>query len=57
MKRQFMRTTMALLVVSVLAGVLRAQQTVTVPAELVSYPDLIIYNGKIVTMDDATLAI
>ena len=56
MKRQFMRTAMAVLFVFVLAGVLHAQQTVTVPAELVSYPDLIIYNGKIVTMDDATLS-
>ena len=33
----------------------RGQQTVTVPTELVSYPDLIVYNGKIVTMDDASL--
>src|SRR5512140_2905647 len=56
MNRQFMRTAMALLFVTVFAGALRAQQTVTVPAELVSYPDLIIYNGKIVTMDDATLS-
>ena len=33
----------------------RGWQTVTVPTELVSYPDLIIYNGKIATMDDASL--
>ncbi|MSO19870.1 MAG: hypothetical protein EXQ56_05290 [Acidobacteria bacterium] len=35
-------------------GILRAQQTVNVPAEMVQYPDLIIFNGKIVTMDDTT---
>jgi predicted amidohydrolase YtcJ len=29
-----------------------AQQTVTVPAELVQYPSLVIHNAKIVTMDD-----
>src|SRR3990172_3168320 len=37
---------------------LQAQQSqVTVPAELLAYayPDLIIYNAKIVTMDDASL--
>src|SRR6185295_18082317 len=40
----------SLLVLSV--GASRAQQTVTAPAELVRYPDLVIYNAKIVTMDD-----
>ncbi|HWP84543.1 MAG TPA: amidohydrolase family protein [Terriglobia bacterium] len=35
----------------------RAQQTLNgVPAELVTYPDQIIYNGKIVTMSDPTLS-
>ena len=28
------------------------QETVTVPVELVGYPDLIVYNAKVVTMDD-----
>ncbi len=27
-----------------------------VPPELISYPDLIVYNGKLVSMDDATLS-
>jgi predicted amidohydrolase YtcJ len=36
------------------AGMARAQQTLTVPAELVQFPDLIIHNAKIVTMDDTT---
>lgn len=33
---------------------LAAQDTVTVSSKLVSYPTLIVYNGKIVTMDDET---
>ena len=32
-----------------------AQDTLTVPANLVQYPDLIVHNGKIVTMDDLSL--
>jgi predicted amidohydrolase YtcJ len=37
-------------------GSVFAQQTLDgVPAELVKYPDLILYNGKIFTMDDPTL--
>lgn len=35
-----------------LAGTLAAQQTVTVSTKLVQYPDLIVHNAKIVTMDD-----
>jgi predicted amidohydrolase YtcJ len=31
-----------------------AQETATVPVEIISYPDLILYNGKIMTMDDAS---
>jgi hypothetical protein len=34
------------------SGIVSAQQTVTAPAQLVSYPELIIHNAKIVTMDD-----
>lgn len=33
---------------------LSAQETVTVNAKLVSYPTMIVYNGKIVAMDDET---
>lgn len=40
----------------VLVPFLGAQQVLqNVPAELVHYPDLILYNGKIATMNDATL--
>ncbi|MCZ6490641.1 MAG: amidohydrolase family protein, partial [Acidobacteria bacterium] len=48
---------MAILVCSVflLAGATAGAQTVTVPATLVGYPDLIIHNAKIATMDDASL--
>ena len=42
--------TLALL--GALAVVAAAQERVTVPAAVVAYPDLIVYNGKIVTMDD-----
>jgi len=42
--------------VVVLTTAVHAQQTLQdVPAELVAHPDLILYNGKIVTMDDASL--
>ena len=34
------------------AGFLHSQDTLTVPAELVQFPDLIVHNAKIVTMDD-----
>jgi hypothetical protein len=33
---------------------LHAQDAVTVSPKLVSYPTLIVYNGKIMTMDDET---
>ena len=32
-----------------------AQRTVTVPEEVVSYADLVVYNGKVVTMDDRSI--
>lgn len=40
------------LALSLSVGPLDAQQA-TVPAELVSYPELILYNGRIITADDA----
>lgn len=48
----------AVLLVLVQGVDVRGQQAanmVTVPVDLVAYPDLIIYNGKIVTMDDSSL--
>ena len=36
----------------VLGWMVRAQETLTVPAEIVQFPDLIFHNAKIVTMDD-----
>ena len=33
-------------------GLATGQETLTVPAELVAFPDLIVHNAKIVTMDD-----
>ena len=35
----------------------RSQQTVTVPAEVVSYPDMVVYNAKLVTMDDKSFGL
>ena len=32
-----------------------AQRTVMVPEEVVSYADLVVYNGKVVTMDDRSI--
>ncbi len=55
MRQRFLQTAMALFFAIILGVVARAQQPVTVPVELVSYPDLIIYNGKIMAMNDATL--
>ncbi len=36
----------------VLTTAVRAQEMLTVPAELVQFPELIVHNAKIVTMDD-----
>ena len=33
-------------------GLATGQETLTVPAELVAFPDMIVHNAKIVTMDD-----
>src|SRR3989304_5362608 len=50
------RATIRGLFVMLLSVGLQAQQPqLTVPAELVTFPDLIIYNGKIVTMSDVSL--
>ena len=38
-------------------GLAIGQETVTVPIEVVSYPDLIVYNAKVVTMDDHSLGL
>lgn len=40
-----------------LGGLAVGQEMVTVPANMVMYPDLIVYNGKIVTMDDTSLGL
>ena len=40
-----------------LCGLARAQETVTVPAEIAAYPDMILHNGKVVTMDDTSFGL
>ncbi|MBI4479886.1 MAG: amidohydrolase family protein [Acidobacteria bacterium] len=39
------------------SGQAAAQETLTVPASIVFYPDTIVHNAKLVTMDDDTVAI
>ncbi len=54
----FQRVAMVMFLILLCGISVRGQQTVNnVPAELVAYayPDLIVYNGKIVTMDDAAM--
>ena len=46
------RMVLPALAVFALTALVSAQDSVTVPRKLVTYPSLIIYNGKIVTMDD-----
>ncbi len=50
--RLFSRWVIGVLLLLASSGVATAQQRVTVHPKLVSYPTLIVYNGKIVTMDD-----
>lgn len=38
-----------------LGSVLLAQERATVPVAIIAYPDLVLYNGKIVTMDDTSI--
>src|SRR5689334_22179534 len=40
--------------VLILGSLALAQSTVTVPTAIVAYPELILYNGKIVSMDDTS---
>ena len=39
----------------ILVSNLTAQERVTVPEAIAAYPDLILYNGKVVTMDDTSM--
>jgi predicted amidohydrolase YtcJ len=55
MSRLLRKTTLIVFGVILLSVSSPAQQ-VTVPAEVVAYPDLILYNGKVVTMDDRSLS-
>ncbi len=46
------RTGIVVFWIMLLGSGARGQQSVTAPAELAAYPDLILYNGKIITVDD-----
>jgi len=43
--------------VFLLSGEAVGQNMVTVPEEIAAYPDTILYNGKVVTMDDTTFGL
>jgi len=45
-------TSLLWMLVALGTGTLAAQETMTAPAELIQFPELIIHNAKIVTMDD-----
>lgn len=56
MTKLFFRTGLVVFIAILFGGSVRGQQTLNnIPAELVAYPDLIIHNAKIVSMDDASL--
>ena len=56
MTNPFRRWTLFLFVLLWLAPSLPAQQTAqNIPPELISYPDTILYNGKIAVLNDASL--
>ena len=38
-------------------AVTSAQNTVTVPQEIAAYPDMVLHNGKVVTMDDTSFGL
>ena len=54
-KRSWASGLLTLTILCLAAAAARAQQTVTVPAVVVNYADMIIYNGKVVSMDDTSL--
>ena len=55
--RQFCRIMLGLMLGLLTGSAVMAQQTLNnVPAELVTYPDTIVYNGKIITASDTSLS-
>ena len=56
MKKHLRRLAASMVFLSMFALSSVAQTLNNVPEAIVSYPDLILYNGKIVTMDDASLS-
>jgi len=53
---RLLRRTALLIAAAVLLAVSGSAQQVTVPMEVVAYPDMILYNGKVVTMNDPSLS-
>jgi predicted amidohydrolase YtcJ len=54
---RMMRTFLASMGVIVFCVAALAQRTVTVPESVVAYPSMIVYNGKVVTMDDTSFGL
>ena len=53
--KRFLQWGLGVVLIMMIGVGVRAQQTLNgVPAELVTYPDMILHNGKIVTMSDST---
>lgn len=48
------RATPILMLACLFAAVAAAQETQTVPTAIIAYPDMVLHNGKIVTMEDAS---
>src|SRR3990172_6181974 len=55
MNRRTFQIAIAFYAIFILLAGVGVAQTVTAPRLLVGYPDLIVHNGKIVTMDDPSL--
>src|SRR5438105_2703281 len=51
------KISLLLIGVLVLAAAGMAQNMVTVSEDVVSFPDMIVYNGKVVTMDDTSFGL
>ena len=49
------KVTLLLALAAVCAASAMAQQRATVPVSIIAYPDLIVHNAKIVTMDNAQM--
>ena len=52
--RKYFQLVFAIAAGSLILSSVMAQETATVPVQVISYADMVVYNGKVVTMDDST---